>query len=124
MQPLHKQKIMQPLHTQKSCNLSSKTKNHATSQQKELCTSQQTKKNATCLEKKLRESQNAALRTSHWLSNVKNCRFQKYQFFFTVATAVTVWTVVRIITQPLHTKKSNLQKFNFYLKKNKLFQYF
>ena len=29
-------------------------------------------------QKKLQESQNAALRTSHWLSNVSNCSFEKY----------------------------------------------
>ena len=55
------QKIMQPLHTQ----------NHATSQQKKSC---------NLSTKTLRELQNAALRTSHRLSNVSNCSFQNFFF--------------------------------------------
>ena len=54
--------------------------------------------------------QNAALITSHRLSNVSNCSFQKYwesKFFYiknTVVTAVSAVTIVRKITQPLHKK--------------------
>ena len=66
-------KITQPLHTQNhatskqiiSCNLSTKKK-HAASPQKN---------HASSLQKTLWESQNAALRTSHGLSNVWNCSF-------------------------------------------------
>ena len=59
---LYTQNTMQPLHTQ----------NHATSQQK---------KSRNLSTKTLRELQNAALRTSHWLSNVSNCSFQKFFFY-------------------------------------------
>ena len=76
----------------KSCNLStqkhhkiSPPKNHATSQQQNNHASS-LQKNCTISPKKImqplnktsEELQNAALRTSHWLSSVSNCSFQKY----------------------------------------------
>ena len=68
-------KITQPLHTQKSptsphtktCNLSTKISRNLS-----------TKKIMQPLHKTSQELQNAALRTSHRLSNVLNCTFQKY----------------------------------------------
>ena len=115
-------KIMQPLHAQNhttSRNISTKKKSwassqekHKTSAQKNRATSPHTKSRKlstkritqTFRQKKTSlEFQNAALRTSHWLSNVSNCSFQKYwdiKYFFTVVT------VVRKITQPLHKKNT------------------
>ena len=68
--------------------------------------------------KTLQELQNAALRTSHRLSNVSIAFFQNYWgniffIYFSVVTAVTVLTVVKKITQPLHAKKSHNLSFFF-----------
>ena len=68
----------------------------------------------------LQELQKAALRTLHRLSNVSmyQCSFQKYwkSIFFKVVTAVTVWRLVRKITQPLHKKNHATSKFFFLIK--------
>ena len=55
----------------------SSEKNHATSLQKKSRTLSTTKNHAT-FKKTSRETQNATLRTSHWLSNVSNCSSKKY----------------------------------------------
>ena len=66
-------------------------------------------------EKTSQESQNAALRTSHRLSNVSNCSFQKCSekkdFFFlelTVVTVLTVMTVLTVVTKQLCTPKHHI----------------
>ena len=61
-------KITQPLHII----------NHATSPHKSHVTFFFTQKIMQALNKTSQELQNAALRTSHRLSNVSNCTFQKY----------------------------------------------
>ena len=50
-------------------------KNHATSPHTKS-------RNLSTQKKALQESQSAALRTSHWLSNVSNCSSQKYFYTF------------------------------------------
>ena len=89
----------------KSCKLS--TKNHATSPQKNLATSP--KKH--CANAK-RCPENIPL-----VVNVSNCAFQITKKILVYSSdsmaVVTVWTLVRKITQPVHKKWCNLYFFLF-----------
>ena len=76
-QPLHKKITQRPqTKTQKSCNLSTHKITQALNK-KTHTNSPPKKKSCNLSTKKSQKSQNTALRTSHWLSNVSNCTFPK-----------------------------------------------
>ena len=73
--------------------------------------------NSNCETETSQESPNAAMRTSHRLSIVSNCSFQKYwkRKLFFIYFFSSVLTVGRTIMLPFHTKISQLLIFFYFL---------